>query len=346
LTGLDFSSMTSSYSPVADEGRATVMHSHSSDELAPAGSAISWGAVLAGAAAAAALSLILLMLGVGLGLSSVSPWALDGMGAMAFGISTILWLTFTQVVASGLGGYLAGRLRVTWLQTHRDEVYFRDTAHGFLSWAVSALTAAAVLGSAIGGILSGGVQASAFVAGGAMSAMGSAGMSAQGSKTAMPGLADSALQYGVDSLFRKPSAASPDRRDTGAISSATSDVIPSPIPSTAALKDSVSQVAEVVQIFLYNREATALPVGDLRYVADVVAQRSGVSAVEAEQRVNELFSRLQAQWREAQAFAKDATDVARKTSAYGALWLFVSLLSGAFAASFAATLGGKQRDAS
>ena len=70
---------------------------------------ISWGAVLAGAAAAAALSLILLMLGVGLGLSSVSPWANEGMSAWTFGISTILWVTLTQVLASGMGGYLAAR---------------------------------------------------------------------------------------------------------------------------------------------------------------------------------------------------------------------------------------------
>ena len=67
-------------------------------------SAVSWGAIVAGAAGAAALSLILLMLGTGLGLSSVSPWAFSGVSATTFGVSTILWLTFTQLVASGMGG--------------------------------------------------------------------------------------------------------------------------------------------------------------------------------------------------------------------------------------------------
>ena len=113
-------------------------------------SAVSWGAIFAGAAAAAALSLILLILGTGLGLSSVSPWAQNGISATAFGVSTILWVTMTQVVASGMGGYLAGRLRTKWTSTHADEVYFRDTAHGFLSWAIASLATAALLGSVIG----------------------------------------------------------------------------------------------------------------------------------------------------------------------------------------------------
>ncbi len=103
-------------------------------EAAPAAaSAVSWGAIVAGAAAAAALSLILLMLGVGLGLSAVSPWARDGVSATTFGVSTIVWLTLTQLLASAMGGYLAGRLRTKWAAAHSDEVYFRDTAHGFLA---------------------------------------------------------------------------------------------------------------------------------------------------------------------------------------------------------------------
>ncbi|GAA0415680.1 hypothetical protein GCM10008969_43520 [Pseudomonas veronii subsp. inensis] len=77
-------------------------------------SGVSWGAIFAGAAAAAALSLILVLLGFGLGFSAVSPWADSGISAKGLGISTIIWLAFTQIVASGLGGYIAGRLRVKW----------------------------------------------------------------------------------------------------------------------------------------------------------------------------------------------------------------------------------------
>lgn len=126
-------------------------------------SAVSWGAIAAGAAAAASLSLILLILGVGLGLSSVSPWARNGVSATTFGVSTILWLTLTQLLASAMGGYLAGRLRTKWTEVHADEVYFRDTAHGFLAWAIASLSTAALLTSVIRSILSGGVQAGALM---------------------------------------------------------------------------------------------------------------------------------------------------------------------------------------
>lgn len=97
-------------------------------------SSVTWAAILAGAAAVAALSLILIILGFGLGFSAISPWTNDGLSAQALGISTILWLVFTQIIASAMGGYLAGRLRVKWVNVHTDEVYFRDTAHGFLTW--------------------------------------------------------------------------------------------------------------------------------------------------------------------------------------------------------------------
>jgi len=100
-------------------------------------SAVSSGAIVAGGAATAALSLILLMLGTGLGLSSVSPWAHNDVSAATFGVSTIHWVTFTQLVACPMAGCLAGRLRTKWAAMHTDEVYFRDTAHGFLAWAVA-----------------------------------------------------------------------------------------------------------------------------------------------------------------------------------------------------------------
>jgi hypothetical protein len=54
---------------------------------------------------------------------------------------------------------------------------------------------------------------------------------------------------------------------------------------------------------------------------------------------------MQSALREVETTVKEAADKARKASATAALWLFVSLLIGAFAASFAATLGGRQRDA-
>ncbi|NIM40191.1 MAG: hypothetical protein GTN84_14220 [Hydrogenophaga sp.] len=115
--------------------------------------AVSWPAIFAGAAGAAALSLILLVLGTGLGLASASPWVVGRPDEGPFGTAAVVWICFTQVIASGMGGYLAGRLRTRWADTPRDEVYFRDTAHGFLAWAVASLATAALLTTVIGTIL-------------------------------------------------------------------------------------------------------------------------------------------------------------------------------------------------
>jgi hypothetical protein len=296
-----------------------------------AASAVSWGAIAAGAAAAAALSLILLILGVGLGLSSVSPWARDGMSAATFGVSTIVWLTVTQLLASAMGGYLAGRLRTRWLQVHRDEVYFRDTAHGFLAWAVSSLATAALLTSVIGSILGGGVQTGAAMVGGvAGTASAVVGSAATSVGMAQPN--DSGpMGYFIDSLFR---------RDAAAVA-ATASANGSDATERASGKDS----AEVSRIFMNVSRFEPLPAEDIRYVGQVVAQRTGLSQADAEKRVADVYAKAQAKLRDAEMAVRDATDKARKASAYSALWLFVSLLVGAFIASLAATFGGRQRDA-
>ena len=111
-------------------------------------SGISWAAVIAGAFAAAAMSLILLALGTGFGLSAASPWANAGASASRISVGAIIWLIFVQIIAFGVGGYLAGRLRTKWVDVHTNEVYFRDTAHGFLVWAVGVVITAAFLTSA------------------------------------------------------------------------------------------------------------------------------------------------------------------------------------------------------
>src|SRR4051812_20209524 len=99
-------------------------------------SAVSWGAIISGAFAAAAVSLALLFLGSALGLSTLSPWSHpDAEAVKAFTAKTAIWLIVMQWAASGLGGYLTGRLRTKWTQMHTEEVFFRDTAHGFLTWA-------------------------------------------------------------------------------------------------------------------------------------------------------------------------------------------------------------------
>jgi len=293
-------------------------------------SAVSWGAIFAGAAAAAALSLILLILGTGLGLSSISPWANDGVSVTTFGVSTIIWVTLTQLLAAGMGGYLAGRLRTKWVEVHTDEVYFRDTAHGFLAWAVASLATATLLTSVIGSIVNGGVQAGASVAGGvATSAMvATAGGVAAGSEMAADETNTGAIGYFLDTLFR---------RDINAMSP--------PLDSLTPQQETAVSMAEVTRIFMNSLRTGVLPEEDIAYVGQVVAQRTGLTQQEAEQRVSDTFARVQTSLSEAETSAREAADSARKASAYAAIWLFISLLIGAFVASFAAPYGGRQRDA-
>ena len=128
-------------------------------------SAVSWGAILAGAVASCALTLVLLSFGTGVGFAVVSPWGRSGVSTTTFEIGTGLYFIVMAMISSAIGGYLAGRLRTKWTGLHTDEVYFRDTAHGFLAWALASVLGAIVLASPatslLGGAVSGTTQAAA-----------------------------------------------------------------------------------------------------------------------------------------------------------------------------------------
>ncbi|WP_336353584.1 hypothetical protein [Pseudomonas atacamensis] len=275
-------------------------------------SGVSWGAIFAGAAAAAALSMILVLLGFGLGFSAVSPWAGEGVSAKGLGISTIVWLAVTQIIASGMGGYIAGRLRVKWANMHGDEVYFRDTAHGFLAWCVATLVTAVLVVGSVSSVVSGGVQAGANVVGGAAGAMSQAAGSAAANTDSD--------QYGyfVDSLFRD------DR--------------------PAAVSDDAAR-GTVTRIFAQSLANGQLSAEDRTYLAQLVSQRTNLSQADAERRVDEIYANTQKAIADAKLKAQQAADTAAKVAAYTSLWMFVALLAGAFFASLAATFGGRRRDA-
>lgn len=295
-------------------------------------SAVSWGAIFAGAAAAASLALMLLMLGAGLGLTSISPWENQGFAAGTVGIAAIAWLTFTQIVASGMGGYLAGRLRTKWVDTHTNEIYFRDTAHGFLTWAVALLVSAVLLTTTISSLIGGSAKIVGSVAGGATAtAVNNAG---EGSSM----LSKSSMEYFTRSLFRA-SGSTP----AGNSNASGNDVMAmnQPAPPKA---ESPAQLAEVTGIFANSIYSGALPQDDLTYVAQLVSQNTGISQQEAEQRVQAVYDKAQANLKEAKDKAQQAADAARKTTSYVTLWSFISLLIGAFVASLCATYGGRQRD--
>lgn len=161
--------------------------------LVPPSSAVSWAAVLAGTVVAASTTLILMTLGTAFGLASISPWDHTGISAGTFTVTLGIWLILVQWMASGLGGYITGRLRTRWVSTHAHEVFFRDTAHGLVMWSLSAVVGATIIGAAGGMAAGAGSRATAIVTGGAATA---------------PFTRDS---YQVDALMRpaSPAAATP-----------------------------------------------------------------------------------------------------------------------------------------
>lgn len=276
-------------------------------------SAVSWSAVFAGTVIAAALSAMLVTGGTGLGFLSMSPWRNDGATGTTLAIGSIIWLFVTQIIAYGVAGYVTGRLRTKWTDADRDEVYFRDTAHGFLVWALSAIVGLVLLGSALASVVSGTARAGAVVAG-----AGAAAVSAAAGPAVQAGADHVSLDYFTDALLR-----------------------PNDPAMRAGQGDTRQEVSRILTRSIANGE---LSDADQTYLVKLVAQRAGVDETTAQQRLTEVQEQAKQAAMQAEQKAREAADTARKAAAVFALWAFASLLIGAFVASLTATIGGRARD--
>ncbi|MGZ9053001.1 MAG: hypothetical protein ACXW3N_12610, partial [Rhodoplanes sp.] len=279
-------------------------------------SAVSWGPIVAGAFAASTLTLILMLLGSGLGLTMVSPWSNEGASVTIFAVSTAIWLVVIQWLSSAAGGYLTGRLRTKWVGIHTDETFFRDTAHGFMAWALATLLVVLILGSALSAVVGRGVQAASTVASGA--AMGASAGATRTANTGSEG-ASNATSYFVDALFRPTD--------------------PARLSAPGAEGDAAA-AAQASRILIASAAAGEVSADDKAYLGQLVAARTGLSQPEATARVDAVLTQVQA----AKVKAQQAADAARKASATFALLGALSLIIGAFIASVAAAFGGRQRD--
>lgn len=117
-------------------------------------SGVHWSAITAGAIGAVGITIILIALGPGLGLATILPWSPTGTMPTNFGFAAGAWLIVTQWLSAALGGYLSGRLREKWVGVRTDEIFFRDTAHGFLAWGLATLIVVGLLtvGSALAAV--------------------------------------------------------------------------------------------------------------------------------------------------------------------------------------------------
>ena len=112
-------------------------------------SAVEWAAIAGGALGAIGISIIISTLASGAGLAAVRPWSFSAPAPTTFGVVAAIGMIVTQWVASALGGYLTGRLRTKWVGIRTDEIFFRDTVHGFLAWALATVLMAAMIGAAM-----------------------------------------------------------------------------------------------------------------------------------------------------------------------------------------------------
>lgn len=216
-------------------------------------SGVSWPAILGGAFASLALAVLLFTLGSGLGLASVSPWPNAGATVTTVTVMTGIWLIVMHWLSSGLGGYLTGRLRTKWAGLHTHEVFFRDTANGFLSWAVASVAGAAIVATTAAFVVSGTAAVATGVAGGAAKG-------AMQSASTPPGPS----AYLLDRLFR---ADHPSASDAGS--------------------DAKAQAGRII----LNGLATGdVPAPDKAYLAQLVSARAGVAPEEAAKRVDQIIA--------------------------------------------------------
>ncbi|MGD0493954.1 MAG: hypothetical protein ABSC32_20705 [Steroidobacteraceae bacterium] len=323
------------------------------DEARFAGrSAASWPAIFAGAAVAVSSSLVLLALGSGFGFASISPWPGRGVSATTFTVTSAIWLIVTQWISAALGGYIAGRLRTKWVGTHTHEVFFRDTAHGFVTWSVATLFVAAVLTGSVSSLVGGGAHAL-----GSLASAGAPGPGAPGpGPMAGPGMGPgagmmpgglpagppAALTYDIDKLFR-PGPGSASLPTAGAATGAAPQAPPggeAGAPGPGNLDIDSDPRVEAVYIAFHAMASGEVPAADRAYLAARVAEETGISPADAQTRVDTFLSDTQA----AADRAKAAADAARKGAAEASIYLALSMLVGAFIASVSAALGGRLRD--
>jgi hypothetical protein len=234
----------------------TVVIQPGPDTGEPSVAGVSWAAVVAGAVVSCALTFVVIAFGIGLGLSVVSPWDGSGVSATTFKIGTGLYLVVIAMLSSSIGGYIAGRLRSRWIGVQGDEVYFRDTAHGFIAWALATVLGAVLLASPASHLLGG---ATAGVTQGAVSSASRSGP--------MDGY--------VDTLLRSDPAAAP---NAGQGSGTASD-----------------SRGEMVRLFTSSfRNGGELKPADRDYVSKVVAAHTGLSHADADKRVNEVVTQVKA----------------------------------------------------
>lgn len=263
-------------------------------------SAASWPAIAAGAFVAIGASLVLLALGAGLGFASTSARQEHGVSATAFAVGAVIWLIVTQWLSAALGGYIAGRLRSRWVGTHTHEIFFRDTAHGLVTWAVATVLVAGFVGSSAHFLVNSVTRAASEAA-------------AAGAQTAAAGTLG---PYGVDKLFRPVS-------------------IPSGYTTASSDGDGRTEAQHIMGNALTVGQVSDV---DRTYLVNLVAARTGASPADAQQRVDEWVSGGMQAEAQLRATAEATRKAAAQTAIYTALSLLIGAFIASVAAALGGRL--------
>ncbi len=261
---------------------------------------VDWGAVSAGALSAAALSFVLYSFGSTIGLSLVSPWPDSGLPAKLVAAIAAFWAIAAQIASFLLGGYIAGRMRSRWSDAPAPEVEFRDGVHGLLVWALGVVIGAALLLAVAASLVRGGAE-----------------LGAQAARAAATTTSPDPLGYYADVLLRQQSLSPP-----------------AASPGATAAADARQEVLRVLQRSVAANQASD---ADKRYLALLVAQRSGLPPADAQKRVDQTLA-------EATRVMREAADKARRSAVLAGLVTGVALLAALAAAWWAAQRGGEHRD--
>ncbi len=263
---------------------------------------VSWGAIIAGVAGALVVQILVNLVGLGVGLATLNPEGGDNPAASSLSLGAGLWWVGSGIVASLVGGFLAGRL---------SGKPSAGTAgyHGLVSWAVTTLVVLYLLTSTVGGILGG-----AF--GGVTSALGGAGSVIGGTvqtaaQTAAPSLTKvSDPLDGISDKVRQSAG----NQDPQALRDAAVGAV------RGYLSGDEGQKAEA--------EAKA---------TDALAKAQGIPADQARAQVQDYKRQYEAAAAEARQKAKAAAEKTRSAASQGALYAALALVLGAIAG----LLGGR-----
>jgi hypothetical protein len=270
---------------------------------------VEWGAVVAGAVLAAAISFVLLTFGTAIGLSATSPWPNSGASAKVIASLAIFFAMVQQIGAFMAGGYVAGRMRSRWGETTAHEVEFRDGLHGGLVWAVGVVIGVALFFATAG-------------------AAARTGTEVAGKTAAMT--ATDPMDMVLDTMLRPTTAAQASLPGPAPAATTT--------PSTAARRPGAASGtdesrAEISRILASSITRGSMAEQNRAYLAQLVAQRTGLSQPEADKRVNDAINQ-----------AQEAADKARRATLLTGFVTAASLIISFGAAWWAALRGGHHRD--